>query len=885
MDSKVVKLLKIYENETGKDLLSKLNADRLKKLGFYYENLSEDEQQDIDLKIITGEDNDFIDVCLGLAGYFDEVEYDQGLRDLTEDVIEEEGGGSTALAVIPRTEEPASDEDLVSEDIDPRILRLLGLEDVFDIDYDTYKTLLKEKMAAGRMTDSQMPTEEVELLTDEFKRVKSKTGRFSVKKKTVSVDSFFDRGGAAETDSTSDKPVVTPAGLLPSAQKISKTVEDEQEEAQVEDKDNFNQKVLAPSLQKIDDNIQSILDTLKKQYDLEKKEAKRDERIADKERADKREAKLESGSKSKGINFSSLKNVAKPVTDLFGMMQKFLINTLLGGILMRVMDIINDPHKYLNPIKQFFINIIEWVEDTVQFIVDIPYNIYNSIATNLNAGIDAIESAINNALAFFKQGPLDPGPRLPKLDPPVIDIPIPDFLQLQPTNAQTQAQSQKEGGEVESNPATMVMNNILVGSPAMSSDTPQGNTTLQVSPTLTTGGVNVAPSGPTPIDVSMGGRIENRSINKVKGMGVDTQLVAAQPGEIMMSVPAVQAIGAENLLAANAAAGGTNKPKFGKFMGMQGGGMIGRQGSAPIRDFGMGGGAGRKGYILVPGHAAGGGAPGEMEMVVDLTQNVVDNLKNRFGNDIPIKIMNMHAETPNTYAAFSKQQDKLKELEKQGYEVIEIHMDASLESGQGTGRGLIAPMPGTDAINPVEADFARTAGAFTREHRGGLAATNRGVSIIELGNMSPELQKRYAPNQVQGTPGIAKDQLDIITKPLEDSLIRGMKLKTSANVVASDFTMGAGAIDAFDSAGTSPAPRVVPTITSTPAAQVTATQVYSQTPNRETNVQIVPVPSGNEKRPASSSAEASQKLVPPLNAEDANNFDMIVIKSIYNIVS
>ena len=53
-----------------------------------------------------------------------------------------------------------------------------------------------------------------------------------------------------------------------------------------------------------------------------------------------------------------------------------------------------------------------------------------------------------------------------------------------------------------------------------------------------------------------------------------------------------------------------------------------------------------------------------------------------------------YSETANTDAAFSKQQDQLKALEKQGYEVIEIHMDASLESGQGTGKGLIAPMPG-----------------------------------------------------------------------------------------------------------------------------------------------------------------------------------------------
>ena len=38
--------------------------------------------------------------------------------------------------------------------IDPKILGLLGIEDNKDIDLGTYKTLLKEKMVASRMTDS-----------------------------------------------------------------------------------------------------------------------------------------------------------------------------------------------------------------------------------------------------------------------------------------------------------------------------------------------------------------------------------------------------------------------------------------------------------------------------------------------------------------------------------------------------------------------------------------------------------------------------------------------------------------------------------------------------------------------------------------------------------
>ncbi len=77
--------------------------------------------------------------------------------------------------------------DLVTEKIDERILRLLSLEDVFDIDYDTYISLLRERLAVARMVKSKIPAEEDQLLLNEFKRVRSKKdkGRFKVKKITA----------------------------------------------------------------------------------------------------------------------------------------------------------------------------------------------------------------------------------------------------------------------------------------------------------------------------------------------------------------------------------------------------------------------------------------------------------------------------------------------------------------------------------------------------------------------------------------------------------------------------------------------------------------------------------------------------------------------------
>jgi len=59
---------------------------------------------------------------------------------------------------------------------------------------------------------------------------------------------------------------------------------------------------------------------------------------------------------------------------------------------------------------------------------------------------------------------------------------------------------------------------------------------------------------------SGGGEITSQTGERIKGAGPDTQLIAAQPGEIMMSKGAVQKYGADTLLGMNAAAGGTNRP-------------------------------------------------------------------------------------------------------------------------------------------------------------------------------------------------------------------------------------------------------------------------------------------------------------------------------------
>ena len=85
----------------------------------------------------------------------------------------------SALALYEPSKE--KQEEIASDEIDEVIARALGLEDTSDIDYETYKTLLREKMASGRMTGSEMSSEETELFTNEYKREKGKSFRSLVK--------------------------------------------------------------------------------------------------------------------------------------------------------------------------------------------------------------------------------------------------------------------------------------------------------------------------------------------------------------------------------------------------------------------------------------------------------------------------------------------------------------------------------------------------------------------------------------------------------------------------------------------------------------------------------------------------------------------------------
>ena len=238
--------------------------------------------------------------------------------------------------------EGIKDDQQVDENIDEEILRLLGLEDVSDLDYDEYKTLLKERMAAGRMPGNDIPTEDTERLTEEFKRVKKETGRFKVKNNKIKFDSVI-----KETEKT--RPVSNPTKTL-----MGSDVEPEEKETEVEGEPQemmgFLTAVVAPSLSKIETSLFNILSNLSSQQQAEDKAAEKGRVAGQKAKKRDKEEKQESG---KGL-LDGLGNIGKkvlsPLSGLFSSIFKFLYNIVLGMLALGVLEFLKDPGKIFRDI-------------------------------------------------------------------------------------------------------------------------------------------------------------------------------------------------------------------------------------------------------------------------------------------------------------------------------------------------------------------------------------------------------------------------------------------------------------------------------------------------------------------------------------------------------
>ena len=223
------------------------------------------------------------------------------------------------------------------EQIDIRILRLIGLEDVFDLDYGTYLSLLKEVVVKGRMAKTSIPTEEIELVTQEFKRVRSKKdkGRFKVKSKKISASKLT--GGSVAAIAGNVKALKSSMGssLVAVSKKTTGGGESDRD-----------------PLTEINESLDRIAGLLIQQLANLKATGEKERRAAENKRREARETRLEKGF---AVVTKVAKKIVAPVKSILDKIINFFVTIFLGRAVIKLLDWFGDPAnaKKVNAIFRF----------------------------------------------------------------------------------------------------------------------------------------------------------------------------------------------------------------------------------------------------------------------------------------------------------------------------------------------------------------------------------------------------------------------------------------------------------------------------------------------------------------------------------------------------
>ena len=449
------------------------------------------------------------------------------------------GKNESALALYEGTRE----EDLVNEDVDERVLRILGLDEVFDIDYGTYLTLLREKLAESRMVDKKISTEENMLLTDEFKRVRGKVGRFRIRRKKITSENL---GVTGPIRVSTEKFYLTSKAVIP--QPVTPVTESSED------------------VKSIEDAIDKILKSLTDQNKLTKKKADEERKSDEQRRRTKRESDLE-----KPIQKAAalVKKIVAPFQSILDRIMRFIQFTLLGYFVDKVLKWFADPANerkikvlgrflkdwwpslafaaglFLTPLGKFVRTTLTlmrtWIPTIARFLAANPWIAAGALMTT--AGVVGIQQRKQKEEVLFPEKNKEGKP-------------------IEKTTQQRVSEVQKKAL-------------IQIGDPMGAG--PIGGTFSgggRVKRRSFFGGdkeVNVRD-----IAFDGGGGIDDNSGLRITGAGPDTQLIAAAPGEVVMSKKAVDKYGANFFLGLNKRAGGTNIPKMVNNIQLaQGGGMVG----------------------------------------------------------------------------------------------------------------------------------------------------------------------------------------------------------------------------------------------------------------------------------------------------------------------
>ncbi len=437
-------------------------------------------------------------------------------------------------------------DSIGEEKIDERILRLLGLDFIGDIDYATYSSLLKEWSVAARMTDSKVSTEEAELVTDEFKRVKGKVGRFKINKKVVSRGevSPIKKAAGFITGSPPEQPPLLPPG-----------------------DDGGNRPPRKPTLLQVVISIRKTCDSILKMMENQLKgirnQIAKDRKIGEKTRRGNREKELEKTFK-RVTNLTQ--KILTPTVPIIKQIMDFIGKVLLGRILVKLVDYISDPknQEKINSLLKF---IGDWFPALLAgfFLFANPLGIFvrKVVGTAIKTTFFLAKKGIPALLRFIKANPLAAagiaivgGAAIGGINQAL----KPSNDEERAAEGKSQLDDTQEFGGTTGDPMS-ILGNLAGGG--------------QVG--RYNGGGKVPPMKKRRRTQPAGGKVTSSTGKRVRGAGKDTQMIVAQPGEVVISKKAVDRYGAPFFLNLNKAGGGTNIPSFSKLSDlsfMQGGGVV-----------------------------------------------------------------------------------------------------------------------------------------------------------------------------------------------------------------------------------------------------------------------------------------------------------------------
>ena len=202
--------------------------------------------------------------------------------------------------------------------------------------YEEYSLHLKEALIAARLTKSKFSTEEAEILTEEYKRVKNKKGRFTINpKKERRSSSSIPRLNQKKLPGTAEKRKDNIKKFL-TGSKVNK-VSNIGKVDQVEKKDKTVSilEKISSTVDKIHKNVLNLTKIIASSDEKERIQRTRAKRKA-------KEARLEKKSPLDGI-IEATKGILKPFKSIWDRIIQFLTFTFLGRLWTMFTDWVNNP--------------------------------------------------------------------------------------------------------------------------------------------------------------------------------------------------------------------------------------------------------------------------------------------------------------------------------------------------------------------------------------------------------------------------------------------------------------------------------------------------------------------------------------------------------------